>query len=98
MNIRIRDHKLLGALLFAACLLFSFGAEAHGHGGGWGHHGGGWGHHGGGWGHHGGGWGHHGGGWYGSGVYIGGPYISRCGWVPGHWRNGYWIRTHRVCW
>lgn len=101
MNTIRRSHKLLGSLLFALCLLASPASSAHGGGGGF--HGGGF--HGGGFhgaGFH-GGW-HHGGGWgypgiiVGPGFYGNPYYYSNCGWVGGHWRHGYWIPAHRVCW
>ena len=62
---------------------------------------------------HGGGWHHHGGGgWNHGGIYfnfgVGPAYYDdayaypynpgyRCGWVPGHWYNGYWVHSHRAC-
>ncbi|MBA3536969.1 MAG: hypothetical protein H0T84_10220 [Tatlockia sp.] len=46
---------------------------------------------------------HHGWGGWGGGVYVGpsfypAPNYRNCGWVGGHWRHGYWVPAHRVCW
>lgn len=84
MNAIRRSHKILGTLLFSACLFVATDSLAHWHGG-W--HGGGWNH----------GWGGWGGGVY-IGPSFNQPYYSNCGWVGGHWRHGYWVPAHRVCW
>ena len=37
-------------------------------------------------------------GYYGGGPYYGGYYGGGCRWIRGHWRYGYWVPSHRVCW
>ncbi|MBA2711181.1 MAG: hypothetical protein H0U57_11390 [Tatlockia sp.] len=84
MNAFSIGHKILGTLLFSACVFVATDSLAHRNHGGWRHH-------------H--GWNQ---GWEGR-VYIepsyySVPYYNNCGWVGGHWRHGYWVPAHRVCW
>ncbi len=90
MNINVRGHKLLGALLLGVCLLVSTSSSALCRSGcdGWGP-----------------GYGYYPGyntGWFGGGLYVGGPAYYRpyynCGITGGYWRHGYWVPARKVCW